>query len=61
MIRQVLLDMHYNPNYKLKGEVKVSNKLFAPSPGYNPKSDNVAAFESVIDALSYESLTVAEP
>ncbi len=50
-----------NPNYKFKGEVEGSNKAFAPSPRYNPKSDNVAVFESVIDALSYESMMVAEP
>ncbi len=50
-----------NPNYKFKGEVEGSNKAFAPSPRYNPRSDNVAVFESVIDALSYESMTVAEP
>ncbi len=50
-----------NPNYKFKGEVEGSNKAFAPSPRYNPKSNNVAVFESVIDALSYESMIVAEP
>ncbi len=56
-----LLRVGTNLNYKFKGEVEGSNKAFAPSPRYNPKSDNVAVFESVIDALSYESMTVAEP
>ncbi len=32
-----------NPNYKFKG--------FAPSPRYNPKSDNVAVFERFIYVL----------
>ncbi len=50
-----------NPNYKFKGEVKGSNKAYVPSPRYNPKSDNVAVFESVIDALSYESMMKSEP
>ncbi len=50
-----------DPNYKFKGEVEGSNKSFAPSPRYNSRSDNVAVFESVINALSYESMTVAEP
>lgn len=49
-----------NPKYKFKGEVKGSDKAFAPIPRYNPKSDNVAVFESVIDALSYESMNSEE-
>lgn len=50
-----------NPNYKFKGEVKGSNKSFAPSPRYNPKAKDVAVFESVIDAMSYESMILGEP
>ncbi|PIE78668.1 MAG: hypothetical protein CSA15_06660 [Candidatus Delongbacteria bacterium] len=49
-----------NPKYKFKGEVKGSDKAFAPSPRYHPKSKSVAVFESVIDALSYESMNSAE-
>ncbi|WP_141071290.1 toprim domain-containing protein [Campylobacter pinnipediorum] len=49
-----------NQSINLKGEVRGSDKAFASSPRCNHKSDNIAVFESVIDALSYESMNSAE-